>query len=317
MEPILQWGLDVIMAVQSAASPPITAVMKAITFFGGSELIITLLVIVYWCVNEKKGFRLSVMVLLSMCINLSLKEMIGQPRPPSDLWLITERMSGFPSGHAQNTVVLYFILASFITEKFTQYKNRIYVCAALLCFLIGFSRIYLGVHYPTDVLGGWILGGIVLCGYFLLSGKLEALIVKGFDSEGNAHRAGMITSAAASLLLIAFYKISYSTGALISGALMLGLGLGYCLNRRHLGFKSAFAPGNKNYKKYLFLALRLFAGTAGLLLVFIGTGKLLPPESLSDLYNFIRLSLAGLWVSLAAPWVFVKLRIAEASLGNE
>jgi membrane-associated phospholipid phosphatase len=312
MDAIHQWGLEFINSVQSIASPPLTAVMKAFTFLGNSGIFIILLLIIYWCVDEKKGLRISVMVLISFWINMHLKQLIGQDRPPFDMWLINDYMESksFPSGHAQNTVVLYFILASFIIEKFPKYKNRIFACAAILCSLIGFSRIYLGVHYPADVLGGWVIGGALLCGYFMLSGRIEVLLIKG------GHRAGMITSAAFSFILITFFKYSDIFEALISGGVILGLGIGYCLNRRHVGFKSSPVPGRTNISKHLLLALRFLLGITGFVLVFTGAGKLIPFDSPNnDLYNFIRFSLVGLWVSLAAPWIFIKLRLGETNAG--
>jgi membrane-associated phospholipid phosphatase len=319
MEPGLQWGLDVIRAVQSVASPPLTVLMNIITSLGDTGVFLILLTLVYWCVDEKKGLRLSVIFLISLWVNIHLKHLIGQDRPPFEMWLahVHSETNGFPSGHAQNTVILYFILASFIVGKFPEYKNRIYAYAAVLCFLIGFSRIYLGVHYPTDVLGGWIFGGIFLCGYFMLSGRIETLLVKGIGSEENARRTGMITSAVFSFILITVDKYTDVPEAFISGGIILGLGIGYCLNRKYVGFKSVLVCGRTGFAKYLFFALRLIAGIAGFILLFIGIGKLIPFNSPnSDLYNFIRFFIVGLWVSLAAPWIFVKLRFAETGLGE-
>jgi len=301
MEAILQWGLDFIRAVQSAASPPLTFVMRIITFFGGEPVYMVLLPLLYWCVNEKKGLHLGVAVLISTWINLSLKFLLDQPRPffeaydPS-LGIITERMGGLPSGHAQNTLVLLIIIASWIKKRWA------YICASLLCLLIGFSRIYLGVHFPTDVLAGWILGGLILCGYFLLKDRIETLLVKG------GIRAGIIASAIVSFIMILYLP---SSELLMPAGFLLGLGAGYCLNRRYVGFTNGQTPDRTDIVKYLILFVRFLLGIAGFVLVYIGLGKILPAGGGNqNLFGFIRYVLVGLWVSVAAPWVFVKLRLA-------
>ena len=300
MESILQWGLDFIRAVQSIASPPLTFVMRMITFLGGEFIYMALLPLLYWCIDEKKGVRLGAVILISAWVNVSLKFLFDQPRPFFEgydpaLGIITEKLGGLPSGHAQNTLVLLIIIASWIKKKWA------YICAPLLCLLIGFSRIYLGVHFPTDVFAGWILGGIILCGYFLLGKRIEALLVKG------GIRAGMIASA-----LVSFIMILYLPGRelLMPAGILLGLGAGYCLNRRYVGFVSENTLGRTGIVKYLILFVRFLLGITGFILVYIALGKILPGEGGNQhLFGFIRYVLVGLWVSVAAPWVFVKLHL--------
>ena len=310
MEPVLQWGLDFIRAVQTYANPQLTAVMRIISAFGSTFMFFIIIPFIYWCIDEKKGLRLYVMVLFSVWINITLKFMLDQPRPffpgydPS-VGMLRERMGGLPSGHAQNTLVMLIIISSWIKEKRAKAFSFIpYLGAVLLCLLIGFSRIYLGVHFPTDVAAGWFIGSIILCGYFLLSGRIEALLAAG------GTRAGMITSAVVSFIMILYLP---SEEALMSGGTLLGIGIGYCLNRRNVGFKSALLFKRTGITKYLSLFARFILGIAGFILILFAASKIIPQGSANfKLYSFISLALGGLWVSVAAPWIFIKLHLASA-----
>jgi membrane-associated phospholipid phosphatase len=308
MEPILQWGLDFIRIIQSAASPPLTVLMRIITAFGGAAVYLALVPFVYWCVDEKKGLRLGVMVLISIWVNLSLKYLFDQPRPFFEAYdpsvgLSSEKTGGLPSGHAQNTLVLFFILASWVKKKWA------YVCASTLCFLIGFSRIYLGVHFPTDVLAGWILGGVILCVYFIFSDKIEDLLVKG------GFRAGMIATAALSFLMILYIP---AKELLMPGGTLLGLGFGYCYNRRSIGFSTNVLREMTDQKKYLILFARVVLGLGGLILIFFRVSSFVPYSSSNQkLYGFAVAMISGLWITIAAPWIFIKLRLAGSELKSD
>jgi membrane-associated phospholipid phosphatase len=301
--PILLWGLDFIRFVQTFANSQLTFFMKTITSLGGIMTFALLLPLSYWCVNEKKGMRLFVMVLISLWLNFALKFFLDMPRPfwpeydPS-VAMTTEILGGLPSIHAQNTVVMFFMTAVWSKKKW------VYALAAALCFLVGFSKIYLGVHFPTDVIAGWLIGATLLCGYFSLNEKIEGLIVRG------GFRAGMISTA-----VVSFIFIPYRPGEemLLASSILLGIGAGYCLNRRYVGFKTALPPDKANSFKML---ARFVLGIAGIALIFFffdAIDKLLNGllEN-DDLFIFTRFLLSGLWVSIAAPWVFIKLRLANA-----
>jgi len=312
MEQALQWGLEIIRSVQTIANPQLTFVMRIITSIGGAQVYL-LLPIIYWCVDEKKGLHLFFAAFFTLWINLSLKFLLAQPRPffegydPS-VGMINESLNGLPSGHAQITLVIFFILASWVKNK---KANISYVCATLLCLLVGFSRIYLGVHFPTDVAVGWLLGGATLCGYFLLRDKIEAFLVRG------GFRAGMYATAAVSFIMILYLP---SEQLLMPGGILLGVGTGYCLNRRYVGFSSNAVLGRTGVKKYLTLAARLILGIAIFVLFILAIVKIFPQiMNLRNekLFVFAFLALVGCWASVGAPWVFIKLRLAETELNNE
>ena len=91
-------------------------------------------------------------------LNEGLKQIYGRARPdPEFRWVEVDSLS-FPSGHAMMSAIVYLTLVVFITREKRAPISKIplMIAALLFCILIGLSRIYLGVHYPTDVLGGWL-----------------------------------------------------------------------------------------------------------------------------------------------------------------
>jgi hypothetical protein len=190
----------------------------------------------------------------------------------------------------------------------------------------------LGVHFPTDILAGWVLGAIILGLYFLTEKKLSGF----FAAAGR--RPGNLCLAAAAFLMILLY-----TGERRLPAIFLGFGLGVCCTscvkpkeihkRNRLPGDSlmlssfpfeAGGPGRANIPRPLLLGLRCILGFAGTAVVYQGFRLLLPGEDslfaalpqwgkaspYYELGSFIRSGLLGLWISAGAPWVFLKLGLA-------
>jgi hypothetical protein len=270
---------------------------------GGAAAYLALLPLIFWCYDEEKGIRLALAVMASVWINLGLKFLCDQPRPfwpgydPS-VGIITESANGFPSGHAQISLTLWVIVASW------NGKPWAYAAAILTSLLVGFSRLYLGVHFPTDLLGGWVLGALILCAYFLLGGKLKAVLVRG------GQRLQMIVSAAAAFVMILYRP---SVEMLMPGAVVLGLGLAYSITANRLHFRSAALFGRRGMAKFLSLAGRYLVGITGIVLTFVIAGRVNPGEgsALYPLFFFLRFALLEFWIYAAAPWVFLRLRLAE------
>jgi len=115
----------------------------------------------FWLV---KNYRSLLLVLIAAlgggAIDVLLKETFMRPRPDILIRLTEATSYSFPSGHSMMSAVVYLSLAAILARNLTQMKLRIFVIslALFLTFFIGVSRIYLGVHYPTDVLGGWSAG---------------------------------------------------------------------------------------------------------------------------------------------------------------
>jgi membrane-associated phospholipid phosphatase len=304
MEPLLQWGLDVIRAVQSAANTPLTIFMKSVTALGTAPAYMVLLPLIFWCADEKKGVRLGIMVMITLWVNLALKFLFHQPRPfwpgyDPALGMIAEHFGGLPSGHAQNSLVLGFVMASWGKNK------GFYALALFASLLIGFSRIYLGVHFPTDVFAGWIIGGLLLTAYFLLGPRLETALARG------DLRFRLILTAAASFIMILYRP---GDDLLTPGGVLLGLGPGYSLNLHFLRFRAAALFGRRGAEKFFTLLLRFLLGMAGFLIITLIFSKIIPENQDSPYFRilfFLRLGLWGFWIYAGAPWLFQRIRLAE------
>jgi undecaprenyl-diphosphatase len=143
--------------------------MECISFiFGGwpSVLVVVAIgIVVWWRIGKLEALMILVGELITL-VNTALKLAINRPRPSADLVHVLSRGqgSGFPSGHAFFAILILGLTAYFISINL---KNRVLwmlVLAGLiaLILLIGTSRVCLGVHWPSDVIGGYLIGGIFL-----------------------------------------------------------------------------------------------------------------------------------------------------------
>lgn len=145
-----------------------------ITFFGEQYILIVVMIIVYFVYSKKTGQRMAFAIFGSLLVNNAVKAIVRRPRPfenpdceytPSRIETATGY--SFPSGHTQNAAVTYTSLSTILKKK------RYWVITGIIIVLIAISRIFLGVHYLTDVIGGAILGIASSCLGFWLHKKYE------------------------------------------------------------------------------------------------------------------------------------------------
>lgn len=293
MEPVFSWGVGLIVWLQQF-SPTLDPVFIAFTLLGEEGFFMLLLPFLYWSVDRKTGMRLTVVFLLSAYLNAAAKAYFDLPRPfawdPSVRRLYPAEGSGFPSGHAQGAVVVWGYLA------WSARRPWVWIPAGSLMFLIALSRVYLGVHFPLDILGGYALGGLVLGGAVLLGPPLERWIEK---RRFLGHTVLSVLGPAV-LLLAAPQAPSH---AVTTASALLGMGLGFSIEARWVRFDSAGSAGRR--------AARFL----------VGIGLLFPLvwalERLGGLHEpclalqIFRYSLLGLVSSAGMPWLFVRLGLAS------
>ena len=155
----LAFDRSLLEAINTTSSPLSDSFFVGVTDLGGVVGIITLTLIGLAVLLTKRRYQSAVILAASVAgaaaINLVLKFMFERVRP--DLWqqLITETSYSFPSGHAMITSVLAFAVIAIAWK--TRYRITAIVVALGFMVVISYSRLYLGVHYPTDILAGWLV----------------------------------------------------------------------------------------------------------------------------------------------------------------
>jgi membrane-associated phospholipid phosphatase len=319
MQPILSFGIRFIVALQGLGAWQALP-MKLFSFLGTEDFFMLVLPILYWCVDSLLGLRVVIILLLSATINEAFKLAFHAPRPywysPSVRGLAEETSFGIPSNHAQSAFVVWGLLAAYLRKWWG------WLVAVMLILLIGLSRLYLGVHFPQDVLLGWLVGGLILWLALLFWNPLAAWAKK--QKADRQSLTGFLASLAVFLLpLIPFIWLrasnwlppqdwsAFATKAIslqdsaTSAGLLFGIFVGLIWHSRQGGFQTR-GP-------WWQLVVRYLLGVAGVLVIRYGL-KLIFPEGetvLAYFLRYLRYTLIGLWVTGGAPWTFIRLRLAE------
>lgn len=299
--------------------------MQFFSFLGTEEFFLIVFPFLFWCIDPGMGFRTGLLLLFSTGINTPLKLIFHQPRP---YWIDTrvrafasESSFGLPSGHSQNAVAIwgFFSLAT--------PRSWLKILLYLTIFLIGLSRIFLGVHFLSDVLVGWLLGALILIAFLRLEKdvtawvkaatffKLELVallgcillalltVLPGLALAGWQIPAEWVANARAANPSAVFDPLNIESGFTIGG-IWLGLVAGYAwLQRKAGGFPIQATLAQKT--------LRYLLGMAGVLVLYLGLKLVFPAgqDLLSYLLRGLRYALVGGWVAAAAPLLFKKLRL--------
>lgn len=292
-EDILDWGIEVVLWFQQF-SPALDLPFKGLTFLGNLEFFLIFMPLIYWCVERRTGARMLVLFLISAYLNTIAKVIASEPRPfqydSRVRALVHAGGGGLPSGHTQSAVVVWGYLAS-------QFRHRwLWVVAAFLMIGIPLSRLYLGVHFPTDLVGGYILGAILLVLYLCLALRVENWLVQ----------KGVIWQMASTVLLAGMLILlnpKSSPHALSACGVLLGFGSAIILERRWV----RFCTGNGLWKKIL----RYLAGMLVLVSLWMGLRSAFAGLEPAWGFRVARYALVGLWAGVGAPWLFVRLKLAE------
>ncbi|MCJ2532106.1 MAG: phosphatase PAP2 family protein [Candidatus Thermoplasmatota archaeon] len=276
------FGVAPIRALWEASSPFLDAFFVIITSTGDVLFFLAVVVLVYWLWDKRFGLFLGSLLLVSGALNGLLKTLFGLPRPPSFFHRpFALASNGFPSGHAQTATAFWSGIA-------LVFRGGWVLAAVVMTALVAFSRVYLGVHFVGDVLGGVAIGlGLGLAGVVGFRASFWSRL-----TVSQQLILAVLLPAALGGVLLALGEAPYLVWGLLTG-----LSVGYVLEGEWVGM---MRPGSADAG-----ALRIGLG----ILVVGGLASL--GLSLSDPFLVLPFFVVlGLTVSLVLPWAFVRLERA-------
>lgn len=330
--PIFDLGISLILFIQNLGEW-LAGPMRAVSFLGDEEFFLMIMPILYWCVDAALGLRLGLILLISAGLNHTLKLLFHAPRPffydRAVQTFDTETTFGAPSGHAQNSASVWGLMAALLSRRQPSRKALIWGLTLLLVFVIGFSRLYVGMHFPTDVLLGWAAGFALVWGFRRLESPIAARLKRLSLGESivavfGASLVLVLISTLARLSLGAWtlpqgwlelaalaqpdepFEPLALAGIFTSAGAVFGLGAGALWLRASGGFDA----GGETWKRLA----RYPIGVVGVVLLWFGLGEIFPRDEalLSYVLRYLRYALVGLWISGAAPALFIRLGLAHS-----
>ena len=295
----MKFELEIIKWLQENRNGFTDFLFEFFTFFGEELVVIGILMFIYWSVNKDYGKRLAVVMFLSVAINRLLKVIISRPRPylvDSSIENLRPETSGgssMPSGHTQSASTTFFGVYYGFKRKY------LLISAIIITILVGFSRLYLGVHYLTDVITGGLLGMALV---YLLNNLLDR--VKNIDFW---YRIAAVIAFIGFLVFFIFYLIDANRGLVFDGrsfylkmkslgqamAVLIAFVCGLEFERKYVRFTH-----HKDYKRNIIrfclgiaIVLILYLGLKGLFRLFVNPETLtnqMIPSIIAVLFDFIR-----------------------------
>ncbi len=325
MEFFLESGIEFTLALQNFGDG-VYSFLKGITFLGTEDFYIVFLVLI-WAFDYSLSMRLGVMLMLTTSLNNFFKMAFHQPRPYwSDSRVLDlggpELGFGVPSGHSQTPVSVYGLFAKNLKENWMK------IAVWVVIFLIGISRMILGVHYYLDVLVGWTIGLIILW----LFAKYEPKVKDYFNNKDFGTKILIVFLISLVLLSINFGIRALNAdftldpnwvanaaaahpdealdpfsmdGSITTSATLFGLSAGYFWISKMGNYQ---VPKNWGSKFLVFII-----GLIGVLVIKIGLSAIFPGEDnlTGYFFRYLRYTIIGFWIMGLGPWLLVKMKLSK------
>lgn len=297
MEKIQDLELQFLRFLRNISNPILDFLTEFITFFGEEYVVILILVVLYFMFDKKLGKKIAYIIFTSTCINGAIKCIVVRPRPfhidPTLDSVRKQTATGFsfPSGHTQNAATTYISLS--YNNKYN--RKTFIILAFIFSGLIGFSRLILAVHYPTDVLFGYLLGVVCAIGLSILFDKITTNIK-------NEYLLYFLTFILFIPLCFAFYKPTYEGIYMYKGfytivSMFAGFILGSLIEEKYVSFT--------NKVSFKIKLLRLLGVIIIYAIIQIGLKSILPKENiLFDIFRYFLITFVILGVY---PLLFKKI----------
>jgi membrane-associated phospholipid phosphatase len=322
------WDVQAVRVFQGGGA--LRLPMESVTALGADAFFLAFVLLIFWCIDRSLGIDLVLLLTICATANITLKALFQGPRPFwSDLSLRLTSGPSFstPSGHASNSTVLFGYLAWWLTgrprgrPKGSPLRWLFAVLLLLVIVLVCLSRVYLGVHFPGDVIWGCTEGIVVLVVYIGLKPRVSAWL----SARPLGTHIALAVGAAAAVLALALLLLAVRSGCapgfgeicIVARAqavgetssvagLMLGAWIGLALERRFVRFTTDGTAAQR--------VVRYLLGLASLLVIVLGLGLLLEgaPAALDSAMRVFRYAVAALWAVFAWPWLWVRTGLGKA-----
>lgn len=275
--------LDILREIQKISNPLLDIIIEGITVFGEKMIIMAVFGAIYWCIDKRLGRFLAISLGFSLCVNGFAKDFFKVERLFGADGIISRRIEtatgySFPSGHTQAATVFGGGIAA--KSKLTWLR----IVSAALVPLVGFSRLYLGVHYPSDVAGGIVIG--LAC--------LLLVHIAGSSRFGKAAVLLLCLVAVVSALLI-----GESPDTFKGAGMLVGILTGLYFEEKLAGFETYGLSLPKKLMRY-----SLAMAVVGLCYI---VPKLLLPQT--NPVDFVRYAFLTFTATGFCPYLFIKFKI--------
>lgn len=293
--------LRILQFFQSIRSPFLDILFLVLTISTEAPVIIILSAIMYWCIDKKRGQRILFALVGNIVLNTGIKDFVRAKRPIGVKGIESMRVStatgySFPSGHTQTAT-------SFWTSIMIIFKNRyIYILSIIMIIGVGLSRLYLAVHWPIDVIFGWIFGIV-----------FTLILIKIFDyvDDSKNYLILILILVLSGLVIFILDDLTY----IKTFGVLTGFVLGYIVEDVFIKFKTENVAKNKiqfsskksNENIFIRNTVRFLIGIITLGLVYIGLKYIMPN---GYVYDYIRYSIVIFYSIAGVPALFKILKLA-------
>lgn len=273
--------LAILKGIQTICCQPLDTVFKLFSILTEEYVSIVLVCVVYWLISKRVGVYMCYSLTTSLLLNNTLKNIFLRPRPIGvegvrSIYTDTATGTSFPSGHSQSVSSMYISMARGFNKKW------LYILTAAIALLCGFSRLYLGVHWPSDVIAG------------LLLGTAAAFLAPYAMDSKHKHIITFATAVIGTVLCLFIEDKSLVTAA----GLSTGFAVGMLLEEKYVRFSTDIPIKKK--------ILRFLVGVVIVAVVYLAPKFILPSL---PIIRYLRYAALALCAAYAAPLVFIKLKI--------
>jgi len=280
--------MRLLLFLQDIRNPILDALFLGLTFLGSETVVISLICVLYWCINKKLAYKMGLTFFISGMIVQTMKVIFRIDRP----WVLNPAINpsqyagatgySFPSGHSQSATSLFGTLATFFKKKSLR------IACVIIIFLVAFSRMYLGVHTPLDVTFGILITVLTL--------MLVSLV---FDKIYDTRKYDLLVSItmlviSAAVIAVALVLLNngdiakeYADDCCKAAGAGIGLALAFYIERKFIDFRT-------ETKEFWMQPIKFSLGIVGVLIIKEGLKPIIGESEIANIIRYALIVIFGL-----------------------